>query len=111
MVFEKIKSMLSEQLGISADTITMESNIISDLGADSLDIVEMIMALEETYNLQVPDTGFDCTCRTENCKVKFSTDPFSDCIEIKCRKRPEDICACKPKPRCHCEKKPPFFPF
>lgn len=58
-----------------------------------------------------PDTGFDCTCRTENCKVKFSTDPFSDCIEIKCRKRPEDICACKPKPRCHCEKKPPFFPF
>ena len=44
-----------------------------------------------------PDTGFDCTCRTENCKVKFSTDPFSDCIEIKCRKRPEDICACKPK--------------
>ena len=35
-----------------------------------------------------PDTGFDCTCRTENCKVKFSTDPFSDCIEIKCRKRP-----------------------
>ena len=30
-----------------------------------------------------PDTGFDCTCRTENCKVKFSTDPFSDCIEIK----------------------------
>ena len=55
MVFEKIKSMLSEQLGISADTITMESNIISDLGADSLDIVEMIMALEETYNLQVPD--------------------------------------------------------
>ena len=37
-----------------------------------------------------PDTGFDCTCRTENCKVKFSTDPFSDCIEIKCRKRPED---------------------
>lgn len=55
MVFDKIKSMLSEQLGISPDTITMESNIISDLGADSLDIVEMIMALEETYNLQVPD--------------------------------------------------------
>ena len=45
MVFDKIKSMLSEQLGISPDTITMESNIISDLGADSLDIVEMIMAL------------------------------------------------------------------
>ena len=55
MIFDKIKAMLSEQLGISADSITMESNIISDLGADSLDIVEMIMALEETYNIQVPD--------------------------------------------------------
>ena len=55
MVFEKIKSMLSEQLGISADTITMESNIISDLGADSLDILYFIIALEQTYNLQVPD--------------------------------------------------------
>ena len=51
MVFEKIKSMLSEQLGISADTITMESNIISDLGADSLDIVELSMALEEEFDI------------------------------------------------------------
>ncbi|MBS1415871.1 MAG: hypothetical protein HPY94_01875 [Clostridia bacterium] len=57
-----------------------------------------------------PDTGFDCCCRTENCKVKFSTDPCSDSIEIKCRKQ-QDICSCEQKPRCHHERKPPFFPF
>ena len=70
MVFEKIKSMLSEQLGISADTITMESNIISDLGADSLDIVEMIMALEEKDEIQVPDdTALEVN--TEGAFVKY----------------------------------------
>ena len=59
MVFEKIKSMLSEQLGISADTITMESNIISDLGADSLDVVDLLMSIEDEFELEIPDEETD----------------------------------------------------
>ena len=55
MVLEKVKMILSNQFDVEEDAITPETNIADDLGADSLDIVEMIMALEETYNLQVPD--------------------------------------------------------
>ncbi|MEG1527654.1 MAG: acyl carrier protein [Clostridia bacterium] len=55
MVFEKIKNLLAQQLNIPAEKITMESDIIADLGADSLDVVELLMALEETYNIVVPD--------------------------------------------------------
>ena len=55
MIFEKLSELISEQFGVEPDTITMETTFEDDLGADSLDIVEMIMALEETYNLQVPD--------------------------------------------------------
>ncbi len=55
MIFEKVRDLLAEQLNISADKITMESDIINDLGADSLDVVELLMALEDTYNITVPD--------------------------------------------------------
>ncbi len=55
MVFEKVKSLLAEQLNIEPEKITMESNIINDLGADSLDVVEMLMTLEEEYEITVPD--------------------------------------------------------
>lgn len=55
MIFEKVKSIVAEQLGIEEDTIKMESNIIEDLGADSLDIVEMLMTLEEEYGVSIPD--------------------------------------------------------
>ena len=47
-MFEKIKKIVAEQLGVEEDEITMESSFIDDLGADSLDIVELIMALEES---------------------------------------------------------------
>ncbi len=55
MVFEKVKSLLAEQLNIEPEKITMEANIINDLGADSLDVVEMLMTLEEEYDITVPD--------------------------------------------------------
>ena len=55
MVLEKVKKILSDQFDVEEDSITPDTTIQGDLGADSLDIVEMIMALEETYNLQVPD--------------------------------------------------------
>jgi len=55
-VFEKIKKIVAEQLGVEEDEITMESSFIDDLGADSLDIVELIMALEEEFDLEIPDS-------------------------------------------------------
>mgnify|MGYP000976186455 FL=1 len=54
-MFEKIRDIIAEQLGIEASEITPESTFVDDLGADSLDIVELIMALEEEFNMEIPD--------------------------------------------------------
>ncbi|NLP00584.1 MAG: acyl carrier protein [Clostridiaceae bacterium] len=55
MVFEKVKDIIVEQLGVDEEEVKMESSFIDDLGADSLDIVELIMALEEEFELEIPD--------------------------------------------------------
>jgi acyl carrier protein len=55
MAFEKIKKIIVEQLGVEESDIAIESSFIEDLGADSLDIVELIMALEEEFEIQIPD--------------------------------------------------------
>ena len=52
---EVAKKMIAEQLGVEADKVTMEASFQDDLGADSLDIVELIMALEEEFDLEIPD--------------------------------------------------------
>ena len=54
-IFEKIKEIIVEQLGVADTAVTMEASFIDDLGADSLDIVELIMALEEEFDLEIPD--------------------------------------------------------
>ncbi len=54
-VFEKVKSIIVEQLGVAETAVTMEASFIDDLGADSLDIVELIMALEEAFDIEIPD--------------------------------------------------------
>ncbi|MEF9952921.1 MAG: acyl carrier protein [Clostridium sp.] len=55
MQFDKIKEKISEVLGVEAEDITMESTFIDDLGADSIDLVELVMALEEEFEIQIPD--------------------------------------------------------
>lgn len=55
MIFEKIRAIIAEQLSLDEEDVTMESSFIDDLGADSLDIVELIMALETEYDLEIPD--------------------------------------------------------
>lgn len=55
MVFETIKTMLSEQLEVKPDTITMDTNIADDLGADSLDVVELLMSIEDEFGVEIPD--------------------------------------------------------
>lgn len=52
---ERIKSIIVDQLGVAIEEVTSEASFIEDLGADSLDIVELIMALEEEYDIEIPD--------------------------------------------------------
>lgn len=53
--FEKVRDIVVEQLGVEADDVAIESTFIDDLGADSLDIVELIMAFEEEFSIEIPD--------------------------------------------------------
>ncbi len=54
-VIEKVKLIIIEQLGVEEEDVKMESSFVDDLGADSLDIVELVMALEEEFDLEIPD--------------------------------------------------------
>ena len=51
----KVKKIIEEQLGVSADQVTDDASFIDDLGADSLDTVELVMALEEEFDIEIPD--------------------------------------------------------
>ena len=54
-VEEKVRDIIVEQLGVSPDEVVPEASFIDDLGADSLDIVELVMAIEEEFDLEIPD--------------------------------------------------------
>jgi acyl carrier protein len=54
-VSEKVKSIIVEQLGVDGDEVTVEASFTEDLGADSLDIVELVMAFEEEFGIEIPD--------------------------------------------------------
>ena len=58
-MLDKVKEIIKEQLGVEADQIKLESNFIDDLGADSLDTVELIMAFEEEFGVDIPDTDVE----------------------------------------------------
>ena len=52
---ERVRKVVVEQLGVSEDQVTMEASFVDDLGADSLDTVELVMALEEEFDTEIPD--------------------------------------------------------
>ena len=54
-MFEKVQKIIAEQLGVSADSITPDASMIDDLGADSLDMVELIMAFSDEFDIDIPD--------------------------------------------------------
>lgn len=54
-IFEKVKKIVTDQLSVEGDTIKPQSNFANDLGADSLDTVELVMALEEEFDIEIPD--------------------------------------------------------
>jgi len=68
--FEEVKSVIAEELEVEEDQITMESMIVDDLGADSLDVVELIMRLEEKFDVEIPDEDAE-KIQTVGDAVKF----------------------------------------
>ncbi len=56
MVFEKIRTIIAEELGVEKETVERDSKLAEDLGADSLDAVELIMAIEEEFDIEIDDT-------------------------------------------------------
>lgn len=55
MVFEKVREIIAEQLGVDESDVTMDTHLMKDLEADSLDAVEIIMAIEDEYGIEIPD--------------------------------------------------------
>ena len=59
MVFEKVKAILSEQYDVEEDSITLDTSVVDDLGADSLDVVDLLMSIEDEFEIEIPDTEID----------------------------------------------------
>ena len=55
MVFEKVREILCDQLDLEEDSVTMDSDIIEDFEADSLDVVDLVMSLEDEFSIEIPD--------------------------------------------------------
>ena len=73
MVFEKVKAILSKQFDVEEDSITMESSITDDLGADSLDVVDLLMSIEDEFEVEVPDSEVE-NIKTVGDLVKYIED-------------------------------------
>ncbi len=70
MVFDKVKDIIVDQLDVEEEAITMEASITDDLGADSLDVVDLIMSLEEEFDIKIPDEEVE-NVKTVGDIVKF----------------------------------------
>jgi len=68
--FEKVKQIIIEQLDVQADQVTEDASFIEDLGADSLDTVELVMALEENFDIEIPDEDAE-KIRTVKAAVEY----------------------------------------
>jgi acyl carrier protein len=64
-VGDKVKGIIVEQLGVDADEVTLEASFTDDLGADSLDIVELVMAFEEEFGIEIPDEDAEKISRVQ----------------------------------------------
>jgi acyl carrier protein len=70
MTFDKLKAILVDQLDVDEDAVTLDSSITEDLGADSLDVVDMVMSLEEEFDMEIPDEDIE-NMKTVGDIVKF----------------------------------------
>ena len=76
-IFEKLKGILCEQLDLEEDQVTMESSIVDDLGADSLDIVDLVMSIEDEFDLEFPDEAVE-NVKTVGDVVKYLEEHVND---------------------------------
>lgn len=65
-IFDDVRAVVVEQLSVEEDSVKLESKIIEDLGADSLDIVELVMALEEKFDVEIPDSDAEKLVKIED---------------------------------------------
>lgn len=70
MVLEKLKVILSEQFDVEFDAITADSNLADDLGADSLDVVDLLMSIEDEFEVEIPDSEVE-NLKTVGSIVKY----------------------------------------
>ncbi len=63
-VGEKVREIITKQMGVKAEQITHETSFVNDLGADSLDTVELIMEFEDAFDMNIPDEDAECHART-----------------------------------------------
>ena len=73
MVFEKLRKIICDQLELDEDMITLETNLLDDLGADSLDVVDLVMSIEDEFEMEVPDEEIE-KMKTVADVVKFIED-------------------------------------
>ena len=73
MIFEKVAAILAEQLDAEEDTITLTTSLVEDLGADSLDVVDLVMTLEDEFDMETPDEDI-VDVRTVGDIVKYLED-------------------------------------
>lgn len=59
MVFEKVKSIVADQLDVEEEKVTAEASITEDLGADSLDVVDLVMSIEDEFEIEIPDEAVE----------------------------------------------------
>ena len=69
-IFETVRNIVAQQLGVDKRSVTLEANFANDLGADSLDTVELVMAIEEEFDIEIPDEDAE-KIATLNQAVKF----------------------------------------
>lgn len=73
MIFEKVREILVDQLDVEEDAVTLEATLTADLGADSLDLVDLVMSLEEEFDCEIPDEEIE-NIKTVGDIVKFIED-------------------------------------
>ena len=76
-IFEKVRNIVVQQLGVDRHLVTLEANFANDLGADSLDTVELVMAIEEEFDIEIPDEDAE-KIATLNQAVKFIEQAVSE---------------------------------
>jgi acyl carrier protein len=69
----KVKEIIAKQLGVDSDKVTLEASFVDDLGADSLDTVELVMAFEEAFNVEIPDEDAEKILKVQDA-IKYIDD-------------------------------------